>query len=329
MDQQNRRTFLKNTTAGASAAVLASPLPEARALGANERVNVGLIGCSGRGIKVANAMGSQDDAAVRHVCDPDSQRAAKAKRATGADHAVSDLRRILDEDAIDAVVIATCDHWHAPAAILACAAGKHVYVEKPCSHNVLEGRLMVDAARRNRRVMQHGTQSRSKGSIKSAVRMLRSGVIGDVLIAKHINSQKRANIGHQQPSEAPAHIDYDLWVGPAEWRPYQANLLHYHWHWFHNFGTGDIGNDGVHGIDVARWGLGVETHPSLVAGYGSKLYFDDDVAQAIRTQVEAVANELPAFCSDRLSRHSKARSSTSTRIPLNRQKTAWPTYVRR
>ena len=106
--------------------------------------------------------------------------------------------------------------------------------------------------------------------------MLREGVIGDVLIAKHINSQKRSNIGHRRPSMAPDHIDYDLWVGPAEWRPYQSNYVHYHWHWFYNFGTGDIGNDGVHGIDVARWGLGVETHPSFVAGYGSKLYFDDD-----------------------------------------------------
>jgi predicted dehydrogenase len=276
MNQQDRRTFLKRTGTGvAGAAVLSASIPSA-ARGANDRVNVGLIGCGGRGITVAKAFGAQQDAIVRYVCDPDSQRAARAKEATGADHAVADLRRILDDPSIDAVAIATCDHWHAPAAILACEAGKHVYVEKPCSHNLGEGRLMIDAARRNKRVMQHGTQSRSAESKKRAIQMLREGKIGDILVAKHINSQKRANIGHQQPSQPPSHVDYDLWVGPAEWQPYQSNFVHYHWHWFYNFGTGDIGNDGVHGIDVARWGLGVETHPSLVTGYGSKLYFDDD-----------------------------------------------------
>ena len=282
MNQQDRRIFLKQTGTGfagvgvASAALLTSSIPSAKAQGANERVNVGLIGCGGRGIQVARAIGAQDDAVVRYVCDPDSSRAARAKDNTGADHAVSDLRRILDDKSIDAVAIAACDHWHAPAAILACEAGKHVYVEKPCSHSVREGRLMIDAARRNKRVMQHGTQSRSKATTQAAMQMLREGVIGDVLVAKHINSQKRANIGHRKPSPVPAHIDYELWVGPAEWRPYQSNYVHYHWHWFYNFGTGDIGNDGVHGIDVARWGLGVEMHPSFVAGYGSKLYFDDD-----------------------------------------------------
>jgi len=277
MNQQDRRTFLKSTGTGvAGAAMLTTALPLARAQGANERVNVGLIGCGGRGIQVASAMGNQDDAAVRYVCDPDNRRAAQAKESTGAEFAVSDLRRMLDDKSIDAVVIATCDHWHAPAAILACEAGKHVYVEKPCSHSVREGRLMIEAARRNKRVMQHGTQSRSKASTVAAMHMLHEGVIGDVLVAKHINSQKRANIGYQKPAQPPNHIDYDLWVGPAPWRPYQSNYVHYHWHWFYNFGTGDIGNDGVHGIDVARWGLRVDTHPSFIAGYGSKLYFDDD-----------------------------------------------------
>lgn len=276
MSQQDRRTFLKRTgTSVAGAATSTASLPSA-AHGANERVAVGLIGCGGRGIQVARTIGSQNDAVVSYVCDPDSTRAAKAKDSTGAEHAVADLRRILDDKSIDAVVIAACDHWHAPAAILACEAGKHVYVEKPCSHSVHEGRLMIEAARRNKRVVQHGTQSRSKESTAAAVQMLREGVIGDVLVAKHINSQKRANIGHREPSPVPNHVDYDLWVGPAEWRPYQSNFVHYHWHWFYNFGTGDIGSDGVHGIDVARWGLGVETHPSFVAGYGSKLFFDDD-----------------------------------------------------
>jgi predicted dehydrogenase len=265
---------------GASAAVAGAsvwlPSPASTASGAGNRIVVGVIGCGGRGTTLGRIFDSQEDATVAYVCDPDRNRAERAKAATHAEHAVTDMRRILEDKSVDAVAIASCDHWHAPAAILACDAGKHVYVEKPCSHNVREGRLMIEAARRNNVVMQHGTQSRSSPNRQKAVQMLRDGAIGEVLIAKHVNSQKRANIGHRKPSDPPDHLDYDLWVGPAEWRPFQSNFVHYHWHWFYNFGTGDIGNDGVHGIDVARWGLGVETHPSFVTGYGSKLFFDDD-----------------------------------------------------
>jgi len=218
----------------------------------------------------------QDDSTVAYVCDPDKNRAEHAKKRTNADHAVADMRKIFDDKSVDAVLIASCDHWHAPAAILAANAGKHVYVEKPCSHNILEGRAIINAGKKNNVVVQHGTQSRSSPSKQKAMQALRDGEIGDVLVSRHVNSQKRSNIGHQTPSDPPAHVDYDLWVGPAAWRDYQSNYVHYHWHWFFNFGTGDIGNDGVHGIDVARWGLGVETHPSFVTGYGSKLYFDDD-----------------------------------------------------
>ena len=275
MRQTNRRKFFRQTGVGIAVSV-ASLTQTATVQGANERIVVGVIGCGGRGVGLGRIFNGQPGATVAYVCDPDRTRAERAKQATGADQAVSDMRRILDDKAVDAVVIASCDHWHAPAAILACKAGKHVYVEKPCSHNVREGRLMVEAARKHNVVMQHGTQSRSSPGRQKAVQMLRDGAIGDVLIAKHVNSQKRANIGHVSPSEPPQHLDYDLWVGPAEWRPYQSNFVHYHWHWLFHFGTGDIGNDGVHGIDVARWGLGVQTHPSFVTGYGSKLFFDDD-----------------------------------------------------
>ena len=276
MAKSNRRSFLKRAGAAAAAVSIASSPKTATARNANERIVVGVIGCGGRGIHLGKICGGQPDATVAYVCDPDRNRAARAKAATKADHAVADMRRIFDDKSVDAVLIASCDHWHAPAAILACKAGKHVYVEKPCSHNLREGRLMIDAARKHNVVMQHGTQSRSSESKKEAVAVLREGAIGDVLVAKHVNSQKRADIGHRKPSKPPAHIDYDLWVGPAEWREYQSNYVHYSWHWFYNFGTGDIGNDGVHGIDVARWGLGVKTHPGFVTGYGSKLFFDDD-----------------------------------------------------
>ena len=276
MPKSNRRSFLKQAGAVAAAASVASSAKYSNAARANDQIVLAVIGCGGRGVQLGRLSGGQPDATVAYTCDPDRDRAERAKEATGADHAVTDMRRIFDDKSVDAVLIASCDHWHAPAAILACKAGKHVYVEKPCSHNLREGRMLIEAARKYDLVMQHGTQSRSNKSKQAAMAMLRDGIIGDVLVAKHVNSQKRANIGHQKPSAPPDNLDYDLWVGPADWREYQSNYVHYHWHWFHNFGTGDIGNDGVHGIDVARWGLGVETHPSLATGYGSKLFFDDD-----------------------------------------------------
>ncbi len=183
---------------------------------------------------------------------------------------------VLDDKSVDAVIVATPDHWHAPAAILACDAGKHVYVEKPQSHNLRESRLLLDAARRNKVVVQHGTQSRSNPLVAGAVRMLREGLIGEVLIARAWNVQRRKNIGHAQPSDPPSGVDYDLWVGPAEFMPFQENRFHYNWHWWHNFGTGDVGNDGTHEIDYARWGLGVEGLPATVTAMGGKYVFDDD-----------------------------------------------------
>jgi predicted dehydrogenase len=149
-------------------------------------------------------------------------------------------------------------------------------VEKPVSHNIREGRLLAEAARRNKRVVQVGTQSRSAAHVKRAMELLHNGAIGDVLIAKAWNSQLRGNIGHAKPSTPPPQLDYDLWIGPAPMMPYQTNLLHSSWRWFLPFGAGDAGNDGVHDIDLARWGLGVDTHPNMIAGLGGKYFFDDD-----------------------------------------------------
>jgi predicted dehydrogenase len=177
---------------------------------------------------------------------------------------------------VDAVIIATPDHWHVPAALLALEAGKNVYVEKPCSHNVREGRLLVEAARRSGRVVQVGMQSRSNPYIRRAMELLQAGAIGEVLAAKAWNSQLRKNIGRVKPSEPPASLAYDLWVGPAPMTPYQSNLLHASWRWFLNFGVGDIGNDGVHELDIARWGLGVDVQPHTIAALGGKYFFDDD-----------------------------------------------------
>ncbi len=279
MAETDRRDFLKTASAASAAATVAlAGAPAVLAKGVNDKIVVGLIGCGGRGPGVAEGFLSQPGVEIAYVCDPDQERAGKAADAFGVKSAniVGDLRKVLDDKSVDAVIVATPDHWHAPAAIMACDAGKHVYVEKPCAHNFREGQLLVEAARRNERVVQHGTQTRSNPFAANAIQMLREGIIGEVLAAKAWNVQRRANIGHAQPSQPPAALDYDTWIGPAEMVPYQENRSHYTWHWWYNFGTGDMGNDGVHDLDYAVWGLGVDTHPSRVASLGGKYYFDDD-----------------------------------------------------
>ena len=274
MSHPTRRTFLKKAGAASAGAAAIHWTAKLGAAGANEQIVVGVIGCGGRGRGLARHFAGLGK--VAYVCDPDKGRGDQARQSSGAEHAVTDLRRVLDDKSVDAVVIATPDHWHAPAAILACEAGKHVYVEKPCSHNFRESRLLLDAARRNKVVVQHGTQFRSSSLVAGAVQMLREGIIGDVLAAKAWNIQRRGNIGRAEPTDPPDGVDYDTWVGPAEFMPFQKNRFHYHWHWWYNFGTGDIGNDGTHEIDYARWGLGVEGLPSTAAGLGGKYFFDDD-----------------------------------------------------
>ncbi len=275
MPRQTRRSFLGQTTRGTVAVAMGTfAVPAFQALGANERIVVGVAGCS-RGRTVGDEL-RKLGCKIAYTCDPDQGRAERVKKILGADQAAADLRKILDDRTVDAIVIATPDHWHAPAALLACQAGKHIYVEKPCSHNIAEGRRMIEAARRSGRVMQVGTQTRSTKVFQEAIALVREGAVGKVLMAKTWTSQQRVNIGHRQPSQAPAGLDYDMWVGPAPMMPYQENRLHYLWHWWYNFGTGDAGNRGVHQMDIALWGLDVKTHPTRVAGFCDKLYFDDD-----------------------------------------------------
>ena len=275
MTEQTRREFLRRaglSTGGAAAMVMG--VPSLKAAGANERITVGVIGMS-RGRTLAKEFASHG-AHVAYVCDVDDKRLQRAHQESKAAEAVTDLRRILDDKSVDAVAISAPDHWHASIAILACQAGKHVYVEKPCSHNIVEGRQMIEAARSSGRVMQVGTQTRSTMVFQDAIALVREGAVGKVLIAKTWTSQQRPNIGHKQPSAPPAGVDYDLWVGPAPMMPYQENRFHYLWHWWYNFGTGDAGNRGVHQMDIALWGLDKKTHPTRVAGSCGKLYFDDD-----------------------------------------------------
>lgn len=277
-DRTNRREFLGHASAGLVAATALSGGRARGAGSANDKLVVGLIGCGGRGTHDAGLFKNSPGVAVAYVCDVDESRRTAAAEHLGVDpdRAVHDLRRILDDESVDAVIVATPDHWHSAAAILACDAGKHVYVEKPISHNIREGRLLVEASERNKTLVQHGTQCRSTNMMIDAVKRLREGVIGDVLAAKCWNVQRRGSIGRGHNTDPPAGLDYDTWVGPATMIPYRTNRVHHRWTMWHHFGAGDMGNDGVHDLDYTRWGLGIDTHPSKVSANGGKFHFDDD-----------------------------------------------------
>jgi predicted dehydrogenase len=280
----NRREFLQASAAGIAATASWGATQSATAqvagskLSASNKLVVGLIGCGGRGTHDAANFMKQSNVELAYICDVDETRREKAAKELNVDarRAVGDLRKILDDKSVDAIIIATPDHWHSPAAILACNAGKHVYVEKPISHNIREGRLLIEASQRNKRLVQHGTQVRSTSMMSQAVNLLRDGIIGDVLVAKCWNIQRRRSIGHDKAGTPPTGLDYDTWIGPAQFVAYQKNRCHEGWHWWYDFGTGDMGNDGVHDVDYTRWGLGVETHPTKISAIGGKFFFDDD-----------------------------------------------------
>lgn len=274
----NRRRFVRTSSAGLAAAAALSRFPSSAAGSAADRLVVALIGCGGRGVSDADRFRNLPNVEVGFVCDVDDARrdaAAKNLNVPSA-NAFSDMRRILDQKSVDAVIVATPDHWHSPASILACDAGKHVYVEKPISHNIREGRLLVEASARNRTLVQHGTQCRSTSTMIEAIGQLRDGIIGDVLAAKCWNIQRRGQLPPGQDTSPPAGFDYDSWVGPATMIPYRTNRVHHRWTMWYHFGVGEAGNDGVHDLDYARWALGVETHPTKISANGGKYFFDDE-----------------------------------------------------
>lgn len=264
---------------GAAATSLALALP-GRAC-RPERLVVGVIGTGGRGTTLATTLQRQAGVEIAYVCDVDAKRARRAGdevakvSGSASPKVVGDFRRILEDPAVHAVAIATCNHWHAPAGILACAAGKHVYVEKPCSHNPREGELLVAAARKHDRRVQMGNQRRSWPGVQEAVQQLREGVLGRVYLAQCWYANDRPSIGHGKEAPVPEGLDYDLWQGPAPRRPFHDNYLHYRWHWFWHWGNGEIGNNGVHFLDVCRWGLGVD-FPTHVTSSGGRYRWEDD-----------------------------------------------------
>ncbi len=277
MNALNRRDFLKHATLTASVAAAGVSL---NAQGANEKVVVGVMGLRGRGSYLAPWFAEREDVELRYLADVDSRmfaaRAEKIGEITGHQPlCVQDFRRMLDDKEVDAIVSATPDHWHALSTIMACQAGKDVYVEKPTSHNIWESRKMVEAARKYGRVVQVGAQNRSAPYCYEAFDYIRTQEFGPVHFVRVLNSKQRgATPAKPDQPEPPKGVDYDMWLGPAPMRPFNENHFHYAWHWLWAYSGGDIINDGVHQVDIARWMID-KPYPSTVSSGGGIKFFDD------------------------------------------------------
>lgn len=269
--EPSRRRFVSASVATAAATLGAG----GQVLGANERIGVAVIGVNGMGHFHVRTLAACKNARIMALCDIDPAPLARAvKTAQGASAAaparVEDFRRVLDSKDVQAVVIATPHHWHCPIALRALAAGKHVYVEKPASHVFREGRALVEAAQKHRRVVQHGTQMRSSPVTARAREVLDSGVLGTIRMSKAWNCQRTVSPRPVPDGDAPKGVNYDLWLGPAPRRPFNRNRFHGTWRMFRDYGNGDIGDDGIHDIDMARWGLGESTHPVKITAHGNR-----------------------------------------------------------
>ncbi len=275
----SRRSFMKKTAVAGAAAVFAPTIIPAKAFGANDRINAAVLGVNGRGQTHISSLMVQDNVQVTTLCDPDmrllKERQKSFKEKYKADVALEqDLRKVYDNPDIDVVSIAMPNHWHSLATIWACQAGKDVYVEKPGSHNIAEGRKMVEAAYKYDRIVQHGVQLRSSPAVQEAIQLMRDGYIGKVYMARGLVFRMRGDIGDKGFSPIPEGVDYDLWTGPAPKRPFTENLVHYNWHWHWDYGNGDVGNQGIHETDLCQWGLDVGL-PTKITSMGGKFLWKD------------------------------------------------------
>jgi len=280
MNPINRRDFLKKTGTAAIGAAGLTILRGNQAVAQNDTIGVGVAGINGRGQGHIKEFCGIEGVRVVALCDPDSRifesRSKIVEDSQGhTPTCYQDVREMLDDDEIDAVSIATCNHWHSLITVWACQAGKDVYVEKPISHNIFEGRKAVEAARKYDRIVQGGHQSRSSGGTRDAVARVQAGQLGGpCFMARGLCYKPRGSIGFKEHKDAPETLDFDLWLGPAPDQPYHENIVHYNWHWFWDFGNGDLGNQGVHQMDIARWGLG-KGLPVRVQSMGGRLGYED------------------------------------------------------
>ncbi len=271
-----RRSFLKTGTA----ALATSALSASRVLGANDRIRVAVVGVRGRGWDHVRGYKPIPGVEVAYYCDVDEnvlrKRCADAEAmGMSKPQTYTDFRKLVADKNVDAVSIATPNHWHSLMGIWAAQNGKDIYIEKPCSHNWWEGRQLVRAIDKYNVICEHGSQCRSSAAIREAMDQMKNGLIGDVYMARGLCFKWRDTIGHAGPEPVPAGVDYDLWTGPAPMKPFTQNRFHYKWHWIWDTGNGDLGNQGIHELDLARWGLGVEL-PMKVTAIGGHFMFDDD-----------------------------------------------------
>jgi len=294
MQPITRRRFLEDSmlaAAGVAAGAAALPVrsEEKKAGGPNNRIRVAILGCRVRGKQHAQELAHLNDCEIAYVCDPDRDLAAELaaaveKQQGAAPKTARDMRRVFDDRGVDAVFIATPNHWHALAAIWAMQAGKDVYVEKPVSHNISEGRRIVQVARKTGRICQVGTQNRSNAALAAAIDYIKQGKLGEVKLARSIVYGRRGSIGGPGKYEVPANVDYDLWAGPAPMSPLTRPQFHYDWHWFWETGNGELGNNNIHSLDICRWGLGLTGLGRAVLSYGGRLGYID-AGQTPNTQV--------------------------------------------
>ena len=289
MKSVSRREFLGTTLAAASTVALSHTKSSGRVLGANDTVRVAIAGLNGRGSSHVGAYLGMKHVEIAYLIDPDTRTYKKhlaniAKKNAGKPACITDVRKALEDKTLDAVSIATPNHWHALMTIWGCQAGKDVYVEKPASHNVREGRIAVEAARKHDRIVQHGTQSRASKDWARLAEVVKSGKLGKLLVSYGLCYKTRNSIGEKPTAPPPKEVDFGLWLGPAAEQPHHANLVHYNWHWFWDFGNGDIGNQGVHQMDIARWMIPGATLPTSVVSYGGRYGYKDQ-GQTPNTQI--------------------------------------------
>ena len=295
MSRLSRRSFVKHTLAAAATVTVAGTKSSGKVLGANETIRVGVVGLNGRGGDHVGAFAGMTGVEVAYLIDPDTRTYKKRLdqlKGRGRPEAVcvQDVRKALDDKTLDAISVATPNHWHALMTVWGCQAGKDVYVEKPCSHNIHEGRIAVDTARKYKRVVQHGTQNRSSNEWANLAAVAASGQLGKLLVSRGLcykdgaGHTTRGDLGTKPAKAPPAELDFVLWKGPAPDQPYHENLVHYRWHWFWDFGNGDIGNQGVHQMDIARWMIPGATWPKSVVSLGGR-FANGDQGQTPNTQV--------------------------------------------
>jgi predicted dehydrogenase len=277
MSSLHRRDFLK--ASAATAASLSALTAAGAAHRPNERIVLAVMGLRGRGKDHVRGFSKFEDAEIGYLIDPDESMVAPAMKLLSERQkepkVEKDVRRVLEDKNVTALTIAAPDHWHALATIWACQAGKHVYCEKPVSHNLIEGRRMVEAARKYQRVVQAGMQRRSAPHFASAREFIRSGKLGKVPFVQTWIAGHRKSIGHKEDSPVPPGVDYDLWLGPAPKRPFNPNRFHYNWHWNWDYGSGELGNNGIHVLDMARFLLDLDAPLRITSG-GGKYFYDDD-----------------------------------------------------